>query len=69
MTDLLSAWATSGRQVSRNRGQLASTDSAGSRPTNEFTCPTPSAAAASITRCRWLTATSASALSAESGLG
>ena len=68
-TFLLSAWATSGRQVSRNRGQFASTDRAGSRPTNEFTWPTPSAAAASMTLRMWATATSASARSAARGLG
>ena len=68
-TFLLSACATSGRQISRNRGQLASTDSAGSRPTNEFTWPTPSAAAASITLRRWATATSASARSADERVG
>ena len=32
-----SACWTRGRQTSRNRGQLASTESAGSRPTNELT--------------------------------
>ena len=48
-----SACATIGRQTSRNLGQFASTDSAGSRPTNELTTPIPSSAAASITRWRW----------------
>ena len=39
LTLRLSAWAISGRQTSRNRGQLSSTDSAGSRPTNVLTTP------------------------------
>ena len=61
LTFRLSAWAIRGLQVSRNRGQLSSTDKAGSRPTKVFTTPTPSAAAASINFGRCAAATSASA--------
>src|SRR5262249_62361786 len=68
-TPRLSAWATSGFQTSRKRGQLASTESAGSRPTNELTTPTPSSADASITLRRCATASSDSTLSLERGFG
>ncbi len=38
-TPSCSACSMIGRQVSRNLGQLASTESVGSRPTNELTRP------------------------------
>ena len=40
-TSCSSAKATSGRQISRKRGQFSSTDFVQSRPTNVFTVPTP----------------------------
>ena len=40
-TPLSSACSMRGRQTSRNLGQFASTDCAGSRPTNELTTLTP----------------------------
>ena len=64
-----SASLTSGRQVSRNRGQLSSTDFVQSRPTNVFIRPMPSRPAARITLATCSVAASASLSFGESGLG
>ena len=66
-TPLLSARPISGRQVSRNLGQLASIGRAGSRPMKELTRLIPSAAEVSMTSLKWATAVSDSLRSGGEG--
>ena len=50
-----SAYSMMGGQTEAKRRKLASRSVIGSRPMNVFTVPTPSRAAASITRLIWAT--------------